>query len=239
MAAEMQRKPVSEEGRHSPTETAARQGSAGLRVLLVEAEANAAARMAGFLRQYGHQVQVVSNGPSALQADQVGPPDVVLLDVGLPGGGGWELAKQLGRQGTEKRPFLIALNGQWTEADRLRSQEAGIDLVLPKLVNPELLRGLLHRFQTIITPGDQIPPRNTEDDLEAGIQEESERRLRSNPYLALKSISCEYHYGVLLLRGCLPTYYLKQVAQAVVAGIEGVVRVDNQIQVGARISGQG
>lgn len=237
MMAEMQPWPNSDEGDHSPTETPPHQGSVGLVVLLVEAEANAAARLARLIRQCGHQAQVVSNGSSALQVAQVGPPDVVLLDIGLPEGGGWELAKQLGMQATKKRPFLIALNGHWTEADRLRSQEAGIDLALPKPVDPQLLRGLLKRFQTIITPGDHLLPRSTEDDLEARIEEEGERRLRSNPYLALRSISCEYHYGVLLLRGCLSTHYLKQVAQEVMAGIEGVVRVDNQIQVSTRASG--
>ena len=45
----------------------------------------------------------------------------------------------------------------------------------------------------------------------------AEQRLRSNPYLALKSLSCDCQDGVLVLRGCLPSYYLKQVAQEVVA----------------------
>ena len=59
----------------------------------------------------------------------------------------------------------------------------------------------------------------------------AERRLRSNPYLALKNVSCEWLDGVLVLRGCLPSYYLKQIAQEAVASLEGVGRIDNQIQV--------
>ena len=59
----------------------------------------------------------------------------------------------------------------------------------------------------------------------------AERRLRSNPYLALKNVCCDWLDGVLVLRGCLPSYYLKQVAQEVVARLEGVTAVDNQIQV--------
>jgi osmotically-inducible protein OsmY len=59
----------------------------------------------------------------------------------------------------------------------------------------------------------------------------AERCLRSNPYQALKNVSCDYRDGVLLLRGCLPSYYLKQVAQEAVASLEGVHRIDNQIQV--------
>jgi hypothetical protein len=59
----------------------------------------------------------------------------------------------------------------------------------------------------------------------------AERCLRSNPYLALKNISCDLLDGVLVLRGCLPTYYLKQIAQEVVGHLEGVKRIENQIQV--------
>jgi len=59
----------------------------------------------------------------------------------------------------------------------------------------------------------------------------AERCLRSNPFLALKNITCDLFDGVLVLRGCLPTYYLKQIAQEVVADLEGVESVDNQIQI--------
>jgi osmotically-inducible protein OsmY len=59
----------------------------------------------------------------------------------------------------------------------------------------------------------------------------AENRLRGNSYLALKNISCDYEGGVLTLRGCVPSYYLKQVAQETVAPLEGVARVENQIAV--------
>jgi hypothetical protein len=59
----------------------------------------------------------------------------------------------------------------------------------------------------------------------------AERLLRSNPYLALKNVSCDWRDGVLVLCGCLPSYYLKQLAQEAVASLEGVERIDNQIQV--------
>jgi hypothetical protein len=59
----------------------------------------------------------------------------------------------------------------------------------------------------------------------------AEQCLRSTPYPALKRCSCSLLDGVLVLRGCLPTYYLKQVAQEVVASLQGVERIDNQIQV--------
>lgn len=63
------------------------------------------------------------------------------------------------------------------------------------------------------------------------ITEGAENCLRHNSYLALKNVRCDYHEGVLTLRGCLPTYYLKQMAQSVVARIEGVQRIVNEIEV--------
>jgi osmotically-inducible protein OsmY len=59
----------------------------------------------------------------------------------------------------------------------------------------------------------------------------AERALRNSPYLALRNVTCDCRDGVLTLRGCLPTYYLKQVAQAVVARLDGVRQVVNEIQV--------
>jgi hypothetical protein len=55
--------------------------------------------------------------------------------------------------------------------------------------------------------------------------------LRRKPYLALRNVSCDCRGGVLVLRGRLPSYYLKQVAQEAVVRLEGVERIDNQIQV--------
>jgi hypothetical protein len=60
----------------------------------------------------------------------------------------------------------------------------------------------------------------------------AERGLRSSRYSALKHVSCDYQGGVLVLRGYLPSYYLKQIAQEVVSHqVQGVGRLDNQIQV--------
>jgi hypothetical protein len=69
-------------------------------------------------------------------------------------------------------------------------------------------------------------------DPQANFQAMAERALRSGPYPALKKLSCDYRAGVLVLRGCLPTYYLKQIAQEVVAQqLKGAGRLDNQIEV--------
>jgi osmotically-inducible protein OsmY len=59
----------------------------------------------------------------------------------------------------------------------------------------------------------------------------AERALRNSPYLVLRNVTCACQNGVLTLRGYLPTYYLKQVAQAVVAHVDGVRQVVNEIEV--------
>jgi osmotically-inducible protein OsmY len=63
------------------------------------------------------------------------------------------------------------------------------------------------------------------------IEEIADIRLRRNGYPTLKKVSCDFSEGTLTLRGHVPTYYLKQLAQAAVAAIEGVERIHNQIEV--------
>ena len=63
------------------------------------------------------------------------------------------------------------------------------------------------------------------------VEKLAERRLRESSYRALRNVRCNYHEGVLTLRGCLRSYYLKQVAQSVVARIEGVELVNNRVEV--------
>jgi osmotically-inducible protein OsmY len=65
-----------------------------------------------------------------------------------------------------------------------------------------------------------------------GVEDVARARLLGNAYLALRNVSCAYEGGVLTLRGSLPSYYLKQVAQAAVASLDGVGRVVNEIEVG-------
>ncbi|AGA26841.1 BON domain-containing protein [Singulisphaera acidiphila] len=67
--------------------------------------------------------------------------------------------------------------------------------------------------------------------LGAGLSLEVERRLRGSGYLALRGVSYEVCAGIVRLRGCLPTYYLKQVAQAIVSEIDDVDQIINQIEI--------
>jgi hypothetical protein len=81
----------------------------------------------------------------------------------------------------------------------------------------------------------ESPPRSCEPPAPApparDVARQAEGLLRAHCYLALQNISCDYREGVLTLRGCLPTYYLKQVAQAAVGQLGGVQRLVNEIDV--------
>lgn len=125
-------------------------GRPGLRVLVVEDDADFAGILAILLGIYGHEARVAANGPAALKEARERPPDVVLLDIGLPRMDGYEVARRLAELGGEKRPLLIAVTGYGREADRRRSAEAGIDLHLVKPVDPVVLQKVLSRFERIL-----------------------------------------------------------------------------------------
>jgi CheY-like chemotaxis protein len=123
-----------------------------VRVLIVEDDEDTADSLSMLLRLHGYDVEAAADGPSALRAVQASRPDVILLDIGLPKMDGWLVAKQIREQAVRKRPFLVAISGYGTDADRLRSQEAGIDLHLVKPMDPVDLLKLLRRFQRIVMP---------------------------------------------------------------------------------------
>ncbi len=114
-----------------------------LRILIVEDQPDTAASLAILLRLGGHEVEVAADGHAALQKAEAEEPDVVLLDIGLRGMDGYEVAKRLRSGQTGKRPVLIAVTGYGREEDRRRCAEAGIHLHMLKPADPEVLLRLL------------------------------------------------------------------------------------------------
>ncbi|HRY44795.1 MAG TPA: ATP-binding protein [Thermoanaerobaculia bacterium] len=102
------------------------------RVLLVEDNADGARSLAELLSLAGHEVHVASDGPSGLEAARRLLPDAVVLDVGLPGFDGYELARRLRAESSLAGVLLIALSGWAGRDDRARSSDAGIDHHLVK-----------------------------------------------------------------------------------------------------------
>ena len=113
-----------------------------LRVLVVEDYADAATTTAEMLRLDGHHVRVAADGPRALQAASAEEPDVVLLELGLPGMDGYTLARRLAAV-CRRKPYLIAVSGFGGAEFRRRSRKAGIDLYLVKPADPEQLLAIL------------------------------------------------------------------------------------------------
>jgi signal transduction histidine kinase len=123
-------------GLHEPAEPAA---PTPRRVLVVEDNLDAAESMQLLLESIGHEVTVVTDGAKAVEEALRTRPDVVLLDIGLPGMDGFQLAAALRQLPQTRRARLIAVSGYGQEQDRERSARAGFDLHLVKPVDPKRL----------------------------------------------------------------------------------------------------
>jgi len=97
------------------------------RVLVVDDNVDAAQALEMLLTELGHDVQTAYDGPSALQAAIDSPPNVVLLDIGLPGMDGYEVAAKMRQRPIFKNVILVAMTGYGQESDRQRSLEAKFD----------------------------------------------------------------------------------------------------------------
>jgi CheY-like chemotaxis protein len=117
--------------------------SSGRRILIVDDRADSAKSMAMLLTMKGHQVRTAHDGPTALQIVHDFEPDVVLLDIGLPGMSGYEVAQHLRREQGPKELLLVAFTGYGQPEDRRRSKEAGFNFHLVKPVSTATLMHVL------------------------------------------------------------------------------------------------
>jgi two-component system CheB/CheR fusion protein len=117
--------------------------SEGRRLLVVEDQPDAAEGLAELMRMRGWAAEVALDGAAALEIASARPPEVVLLDLGLPGLDGYEVAKRLRRLAGLDAALVIALSGYGRDEDRRRSTEAGIDHHLVKPVDLTELDRLL------------------------------------------------------------------------------------------------
>jgi PAS domain S-box-containing protein len=122
-----------------------------LRVLVVDDNRDAAESMGILIELWGHEVKRAYDGPAALDMSNAYGPDVIFLDIGLPGMDGYEVAASLRARPESSRSVLVAVTGYGQEEDRRRSRRAGFDHHLVKPVSPETLRLLLTSLE---------PPRN-------------------------------------------------------------------------------
>lgn len=98
------------------------------------------------LEAEGRRVNAAADGPSGVQAILEGPSDAALVDIGLPGFDGCEVARRVRQSPRGADVLLVALTGFGTESDRTRALEAGFDIFLVKPFDPD-------RFEALLTLG--------------------------------------------------------------------------------------
>jgi CheY-like chemotaxis protein/two-component sensor histidine kinase len=113
------------------------------RVLVVDDNHDAGDSLGTILELLGADVRVVRDGPSALEAFASYAPSVVLLDIGMPGMNGYEVARAIRERFPERKSTLVALTGWGQDDDRRRAREAGFDHHLVKPAELDALQKLL------------------------------------------------------------------------------------------------
>ena len=116
---------------------------AARRVLVVDDNVDAAVMLAALVRHLGHDVITVHDGEQALRVVESYRPDVILLDIGMPGLNGFEVAKRLRGQGIHPPARIVAVTGWGKPEDQARTREAGFDMHLLKPVEEAQIRRAL------------------------------------------------------------------------------------------------
>ncbi len=136
--------PSATNGRES-TERQANPG--GFKVLVVDDNRDGAESLALLLGLEGYDVRIARDGLAAIDTAIAFEPAIVILDIGLPGMDGYEVARQLRADSSTARVLLIALTGYGREQDKSRAIAAGFDHYLVKPVDPEQLQALIGGYR--------------------------------------------------------------------------------------------
>jgi signal transduction histidine kinase len=139
------RLPAADQSQQAPKEPTARQrlGRTGCRILVVDDNADTATGMTRLLALLGNEVRMALDGYSAIETATAFGPDFVLLDIGLPGIDGYQVAARLRLLESCKATVIIAISGYGQEEDRRRSRAAGFDYHLVKPVEHNALLTIL------------------------------------------------------------------------------------------------
>ncbi|MEZ4296677.1 MAG: response regulator [Polyangiaceae bacterium] len=132
------------------------------RVLVVDDNQDAAESFAELVESFGYETRVALDGPSALAECEAWKPELVFLDIGLPGMSGYDVARELRRRDV-RRPVLVALTGYGQESDRRKSREAGFALHLLKPPKVDALESVLAALEGSPAPHPSRAARLTAD----------------------------------------------------------------------------
>jgi PAS domain S-box-containing protein len=119
------------------------------RVLVVDDNPDIVKMISLIVKRLGHEVWTAPDGDTALELARIHHPEVLLLDIGLPGMNGYELAQRLRTSGFD-HALLVAMTGYGQEEDRRRSREAGFDEHLVKPISREKLRQLFEMAESVL-----------------------------------------------------------------------------------------
>lgn len=125
------------------------------RVLVAEDDPVSAMSLEWVLQEQGHEVFVCHDGPAVLKAVDTFQPEIVLLDIGLPGMDGYKVASQLRQRLEGQKPMLVALTGYGQEEDRRRARDSGFDHHLIKPVDHRVLQELFLSYDatgSVVSP---------------------------------------------------------------------------------------
>jgi len=114
-----------------------------LRVLVVDDNVDASETLTMLLGLWGHDVRTAADGPAAVETAAAHRPDVVLLDISLPGMNGYEVAERLRANPELAQTVLVAMTGYGQAEDKKETREAGFTMHLVKPVEPDVLQKLL------------------------------------------------------------------------------------------------
>jgi CheY-like chemotaxis protein len=133
---------------------AAAQSARPRRVLVVEDNPDVRTMLVYLLKRDGHEVRAVGDGPEALTAAEEFLPEIVLLDLGLPGMDGYEVARRLRASSRTAEALLVALTGYGQAEDREKAYAAGFDQHLLKPAEPAEVRELIRKGRVKIELAD-------------------------------------------------------------------------------------
>jgi CheY-like chemotaxis protein len=118
-----------------------------VRILVIDDNVDAAETLAAMLRTVDHEVVTAHGGFEGLhQAHRMPPPQVVFLDIGMPGLNGYDVARGIRSARECSKTYIIALTGHGTEQDKRKAFEAGMDRHLTKPAEPGLIVELMRQL---------------------------------------------------------------------------------------------
>ena len=139
-----EREVLPESGRASPVQS--------LRLLVVDDNVDAAQALSSLLRLGGHSVRVAADGSEALRSVVEFDPQVIFLDIGMPGMSGDEVAQALRRMPIGERLVIAAVTGWGSSEDKARARDAGFDYHLTKPVDLDAIERILEPVSTEYSP---------------------------------------------------------------------------------------